>query len=272
MSMDLITLMITAALLHRPLRQGRAFLAAALGGLYAAVGLLLPLPPPFGFLGDLAMGGVICLAAFACKGLSPLRLLKDSAVFALSSAVLGGVMTAIYSLLNRLHLPFDALEGDGLSVWTFALLTAVASFATLRGGRLMGLSQKTKTVTLEVILFGKKLTLSAMVDTGNLLKDPISGKSVIVAELSALSPALPPALQKAFESGNLSHCLSDPAIACCLRPIPTRTATGEGMLFALRPDELTVISGKLRQKGDHLIAPAPLRQAAQGFDAVFPLD
>ena len=272
MSMDLITLLITSSLLHRRVSRLRAILAAALGGLYASLALLLSLPPPLGFLGDICMGFLICLVAFYKRKTPFSRLIKDTALFVLSSMILGGVMTGVYSLLNRLHLPFEALEGDGLSVWTFALLTAVAGLATLQGGRLMGLSHKTKTVTLEVTLFGTTLTLCAMVDTGNLLKDPISGKSVIVAELEVLAPALPSALLAAYRKGNFADLLSNSPPTLHLRPIPTRTAAGETLLFALAPDSLTVLQGRERLPSDHLIAPAPLSGSARGFDAIFPAD
>lgn len=272
-SMDLLCLLITASLLHCPVRRWRAVTAALLGGGYAVLSLLLSLGGAISLLLDLCGALLLCLVAFHSAGQGFWRSVRASLVFALCSMTLGGVMTALYSLLNRWNLPLDALQGDGLSVWTFALLSAVASIATLRGGRLSALSQKTKRITLSLSLFGKELTLSAMVDSGNLLRDPVSGKSVIVADLSRLSPILPAELARAYQSGDFSEWMQDYTRAKKLRPIPTQSAMGKGILFAIVPDRLLLHpEGKKPFPADYLIAPAPLGESAQGFDAVIAPD
>ena len=271
-SMDLLCLLLTAALLHRRLTRWRAVLGAVLGGAYAVASLLLSSGGLPTLLGDLSAAVAITAAAFYTRGTRLKGLLRVALVFALTSMILGGVMTALYSFLNRLNLPFEALQGDGLSVWTFALLTTVASVATLRGGRFLGLSRKTRAVTLRLTLFGKRLTLHAMVDTGNLLSDPVSGRSVIVCDRARVAPILPPALAAAYQTGDFGECLGSYEFVGRLRPIPTRTANGESILFALVPDALTLIEDR-NGKGeptptDYLIAPAELGSAAAGFDAV----
>ena len=52
--------------------------------------------------------------------------MKITAVYVLVSMILGGIMTALYSCLNRLEIPFESLQGDGLSVWLFAALMTAA--------------------------------------------------------------------------------------------------------------------------------------------------
>ncbi len=273
-SMDLLCLLMSGSLLHRRITRPRAAIAAAVGGVYAVVALLFGAQGILGLLCDLAAAVVICTVAFYVKRTTLLSLLRISAVFALTSMILGGVMTALYSGLNRLDLPFESMQGDGLSVWTFALLTAVAGVATLRGGRLMGLSRKTKSATVHVTLFGRQVTLRAMVDTGNLLRDPVSGRAVIVCDYNAVSKILPPALASAYRGGDFTACLASYEFATRLRPVPTKTAAGESMLFAIVPDSLTVteVEGGTKKgepfPADYLIAPASLGASAQGFDAL----
>ena len=180
-------------------------------------------------------------------------------------------MTALYAALNRLDLPFSALEGDGLSVWMFALLSAVAGVATLRGGAFLGLSRKTESVTVHATLFGREIALTAMVDSGNLLRDPVSGKSVIVADAGCLSAVLPPALLRACTSGDCTEWLSCHEQAKKTRPIPAQTAGGETLLLAIVPERLRLTVGKDTYDADYLIAPAPLGDTAKGFDAVISL-
>ena len=134
---------------------------------------------------------------------------------------------------------------------------------------MFGISQKTKSVTVHAKLLGKEITLRAMVDTGNLLRDPVSGKSVIVADLNRLSPMLPPALLRAYTTGDFSNWLDTYEHARSIRPIPAKTASGSSLLFAIVPDELTVSAGReAPYRADYLIAPAPLGESARGFDAV----
>lgn len=268
LSMDLLCLLITAALLHRRLSRMRAILAAAIGGLYAAAALLLGLSGLVGLTCDLFAAALMCTLTFGMRQRSAWRFLQPIPLLLLVSTMLGGVMTALFSLLNRLDLPLEALSGDGLSVWSFALITAVASFATLKGGRVLGRSHQAKTVRVRAVLLGREIELVALVDSGNLLRDPISGKSVIVADVEKLAGVLPQDLLLACKSHRVSDFLPSRDYARLCRLIPTKTATGNTMLLALLPDALTVSDEKSRLCADYLIAPAPLGDSAQGFDAV----
>ena len=267
-SMDLLCLMISAALLHRKVVRWRALVGAALGGAYAVAILLIGLDGIAGVAADIAAAFVICAAAFAEKKVGFGALLQVTAVDALTSALLGGIMTAMFSWHNKLALPLESLQGDGLSVWMFAVLAAVAGILTVRGGKFFGRSGKTRSVTLEAELFGKRVTMRAMVDSGNLLRDPISGKSVIVAEKELFRGILPDAF---FRDGGRGW-IPDHATAVKVRLIPTQTATGAGMLTAFLPDSLTIVEGSSRIPSDFLIAAADLGPHAQGFDALVPAD
>lgn len=270
-SMDLLCLMIVGALMHRRVARWRAVLAAVIGGGYAAGALLLGLDGVLGFACDCAAALLLCAVTFATRGSRFRRTLQCVPVLLLVSMLLGGVMTGLYFLLNRLHLPFESLQGDGLSVWTFALLSAAAGIVTARGGRFWGFAKKTKRVTVRATLFGHEVELAAMVDSGNLLTDPVSGKSVIVADLERLSSALPPALISACRRGDPTAWLSTYENAKLTRPIPTKTATGQTLLLAIVPEKLTLTVGEDTYPADYLIAPAHLDATAQGFDAVIAL-
>ena len=270
-SMDLLCLMIVGSLLHRRVRRLRAILAAILGGLYAAASLLLALDGAVGFACDAGVAILLCVIAFHTRGEKFRAVLKNAAVFVLTSMLLGGIMTGLYSLLNRLSLPLESLQGDGISVWIFALVTAVAGVLTARGGSFLGFSGKVSHVTLHAVLFGRAVELCAMVDSGNLLRDPVSGKSVIVADVERLRPLLPPDLLRALGEGDPIRWLTTHENAKRARPIPTSTATGQSLLLALVPDSLTLTVKDQTYPADYLIAPAPLGGAAQGFDAVIAL-
>lgn len=273
-SMDFLCMLITGRLLHRCMAMWRLLLGAVLGGVYAAFALLLGFSGVLGFLLDCVTAILLAAIVFASRGVRIWRVLQSALVYVLVSMVLGGIMTALYTWLNRMELPFEALQGDNLSVWLFGLLALVAGIATSRGGRFLGLSQKTRSVTVKAVLFGRSVELRAMVDSGNLLRDPVSGRGVIVADRERLRAALPSDLLKEGKEGEravFSWLDRSSKHASQVRLIPTYTATGSGLLVAVVPDRLTVREGKECYTADYLIAASSLGESAQGFDAVIPL-
>lgn len=269
--MNFLTLMITATLLHRKVSRFRAWLAAAAGGLWAVVALFSGVE---GVLGLLLDALVICLmsaAVFATKQTTARVLLKCTLVGTLTSMILGGVMTALYSLFNRISLPLGETTENNGSLLVFVLIAALAGLATVQGGRFLGLSKKSKYVTVNAVLFGKAVTFSALVDTGNRLREPISGRSVIVADSARILALLPSPLSAALKSPSPEAWLSDERYAKQIRLVPTNTATGNKMLPAILPDKLTLTDGKATYPADYLIAPAPIEHSAD-FDAVIAMN
>ena len=275
--MDLLALMLTAVLSHRRILRRRALLSAFCGGIYALAVLLLDVGGFFGILLDLLAAAGMILIGFAGKRISFRSLARLFAVFVLISALLGGIMTALYYWLNQLHLPSEFGQGDGISVWMFSLLAIAAAVMTLRGGRFFGVSGKAREMAVEAVLFGKPIRLRAMVDSGNLLTDPVSGKAVIVADWKRLRGLLPPQLFRPVNDPARLRWMSDYENARRVRLIPTRTATGEGVMTAVLPDALTLIESPPRKSGreqshpaDYLIGFADLGASAADFDALIP--
>ncbi len=267
-SMDLLCVLLTARLLQTVAARWRVLLAAAFGGGFSLWVLLFGIAGWLGLFLDLAAAFVICAIAFARKGTGFGRLAKITAVFFLVSAILGGVMTALYSLLNRLDLPFEAFAGESISVWMFAILSLAAGILTLRGGRFLGISAKQKRVRVEAVLFGKRVTLNALLDTGNLMHDPIGGRSVVVAEASRLRGVLPREVFLPPGDPAREMWLRNYENARRVRLIPAKTAAGEGVLSAIVPDSLFLQVEKESRPATHLVALAELGDRAHGFDAL----
>ena len=269
--MNLLTLMISATLLHRKVSRWRAWLAASVGGLWAVVALFSGVEGFWGLLFDAVVIFLMCAAVFATKQSTVKMLLKCTLVGTLTSMILGGVMTALYFLFNRIHLPLADSSENSSSLLIFALIASLAGLATVQGGRFLGLSKKSKSVTVSAVLFGKAVTFSALVDTGNHLREPISGRSVIVADKTRILAVLPKPLSVALTSPSPEMWLSDSRYATHIRLVPTNTATGNGMLPAILPDKLTLTDGKVTYPADYLIAPAPMEHSAD-FDAVIAMN
>lgn len=274
MSMDLLCLNLTAALLHRGVRRWRLLLASAVGGGFALAVLLLGVDGAFGVALDVLAAGGICAIAFARRGVRrksvPLVAARTVGAYFLLSVLLGGVMTVLFQWLNRLHLPFDAISEDHISVWLFAVLALVSGLLTRNGGRLLGFSHRVKTAVVNAVLFGRPVTFLAMVDTGNLLRDPASGRSVILCNADKLRDVLPAWVFLPVGDPRRVEREYSYATARRLRLIPSATATGTALLTAIVPDSLSLTDRDGTRECDFLVAIASLGENAAGFDALLP--
>lgn len=263
-SMDFLCLYLTAKLLSERLSTVRGIIAAAVGGVYANITLLLGLSGGVAIAFDLAVCAVICLCAFFRKGRIkriPLYILVYVAV----SAALGGIMTALFYLFNRTGI-FDFIretDGDGISVWLFALLAAVSAAITLIGGRGAAKKMSAREVELEVTFLGRTVKLRGISDSGNLLREPLSGKPCIVVDRQALGKML---------SGRLSEILSKGCAAglegLCdeeqrrIVLIPAKTATGTDMLVGIRAERVIVRQDGKEREADAVLALSELEVGA----------
>lgn len=155
---DTLLLLGTNRLAGYPVAWKRAALAGVLGGVYAGCCIL----PGFYFLGNL-FWRTVSLAAMAVIAFGWNRsAMRRAVIFFLLSMALGGL-------------------AQGLHSGSFASLmfaTAGLVLLCMVGVQIPLGTQKFQPV--ELIWQGQRLHLTALVDTGNTLRDPISGGSVLV--------------------------------------------------------------------------------------------
>ncbi len=269
-SMDLLCMLLVARLLSRRVSLLRMVPAAAIGGLYSVAALFIP-SNATGFLLDLAVCILMCLLAFRQRREKITSLLILSAAFLLSSLLLGGIMTAIFHLLNR-YAPSPELGGEdgGMPLWLLAPIAALSSLITWLGGRFLRKRAQIREAELAVSLGNRRAVMRAICDSGNLLRDAISGRAVVVADLRYAEFLLPPGCPSAEEWGPGTLGALPSEVADRIRVIPTRTATSEGLLYALRPDAMTVTVGNSSRPTDALIAFAPLGRTLESGSAILP--
>jgi stage II sporulation protein GA (sporulation sigma-E factor processing peptidase) len=100
-------------------------------------------------------------------------------------------------------------------------------------------------------LGGADASLTALYDTGNILRDPVSGAPVIVVEFDALKTVLPEQVRSIFDEGResdlglLLRLVGDGALAARFRVIPFESLGRQhGILLGFRPDKVDVSSEK----------------------------
>lgn len=176
---DYLLLLSSARLAGEPLRRGWMTLAALLGGVYAAAVFL----PGWGFLElpvcKLSAAVVMTLLAFGGSK----RLLRVSLTFLGVSAAFGGGVLALQLLSG---------SGTVLDLRTTLLSAAVCYLLMTLLFRRAVRHTKQELALAELTLSGRKCRLTALVDTGNTLTDPHTGRPVMVAEGERLGALFPP--------------------------------------------------------------------------------
>ena len=188
-------------------RLGRMVLAVGMGGLYT----YLCLQPGLYFLGNLLLR-IICLAimAIVAYGISP-RVLRVSAVFAFLNVAFGGSLLAI--------------SGGG----TVRTLCTAGMVCVLCCVKFYTDNNQVDYVPVELTYGGKHMCITALHDTGNTLRDPITGQWVLViggdvaCELTGLT------------KDQLKSPLDSLDAICGLRLIPYHTVdSNNGFLLGMK--------------------------------------
>lgn len=284
-SMDFLCFFVTARLLRRPFRVWRCILAAAMGGVYSVAILFVKMNTILGLVADLGFCVLMCLCAYGTKDKRVSEFFLHTTVYFGVSMGTGGCMTAMYSLLNRIDLPLEEVEKnpDGISVWLFGALAVISGTVAMLGGKLFKSISIDTISTIKITYKGIELNVIGMTDTGNLLKDPISGKPVVMIDSNALEGVLSKAVIERALMGDISGVMSeDPSHK--VRIIPLRTVSGSSMVCAFVPDKMSInVSEKKKNASadryfeiEALFAPAKLKfskeRSARGCAALIPAD
>ena len=112
-----------------------------------------------------------------------------------------------------------------------------------------------------------------MSDSGNMLREPISGRPCIVVDIDDVAKIVPEKIIKAAKSKDMRiiERLSQND-ARRLRIVPIRTAGGDGALIALRADSVTLDCGGGAHEVDVLIALSDIDNTADGSSALIPTE
>ena len=276
--MDGLCLLLTGRLLHRKTPLWRVSLAAALGGVYAVFALFPAMGAGVSLLLDVAVCILMCAIAFKrCAGGRTYDLLLSAGVYFLLSMALGGIMTALYHLLNRagaakLLSGLTDSGGDGLGSWMFLLLALAGGGLSLRVGRLSRRAGRTAYCAVTVEINGAQAELIGIVDSGNLLRDPMGGRPVICVQRDKLTTILPPPLMAVLDGASTADIPLSPRDSRRVRLIPAGTATGSGLLYGFLPDRilLTRDGGSHVREVDAVVAVSPI--TTHGVEALVPTE
>ena len=242
-SMDFLSLYVTAKILHIKAVPKRLTLGALLGALYSLLALNSLPSGAVGFIITIAVSFLLTLTAFGRQ--SARALLHSTSVFCLTGFALGGGITAVCNMLNiwqnKKELVINGTHGVVYGDIPFGLLIILAlvcGLFSLISGRIAKRKSAIRAAEIKITVFGSTSSVTGLIDSGNLLKEPISGKPVIITTYEAARKLLPISMIPVFrDSPPLS---SDSPELSRLRIIPSSTVGGKSLLYAFLPDRVEV--------------------------------
>lgn len=237
---DLLLLLGANRLCGYPFRMRKTVLAALFGGIYGGVCLL----PGFYFLGNVFWRIVSLILMSATAFGLDFSAIRRGAVFVILSMALGGIATA--------------MQGGGAP----ELMGCAGAVLLLCVFASRGKLAHKQFVDLKIRYKGKEMTVTALCDTGNSLRDPVTGESVTV-----VSADVAKALLGLEETDLVSPVVTMERLHLPgLRLVPYR-AVGQpnGMLLAMKMDEVRI--GK--ENAGRIVAFAPqMIGKADGYQAL----
>lgn len=244
---DFLLLLATARLLRIPRKRWRMVLGALAGAAFSCLIFLPAMPAGLSVAVKLLAAGGILLIAFPFQGWLPY--IKAVAVFFIISTLFAGMAAALwfFAAPQGFYVVRGVVYYD-VSPLTLVLLTVISYGALCLFDRFIRKKAPVNREYRVLVTCGEEtVSLRALYDSGNCLKEPFSGSPVLVVRRGALEPVLPAGVREALEAeehpavplgGGMPA--GGTAARHRVRLIPFRSVGGEGLLPAFVPDRLTV--------------------------------
>lgn len=246
--MNYIILFATGYILKIKMKHWKLLLSGLLGSIYAVVSYLEILPLYSNIFMKILLSIGMVYLAYMPKGAK--QLIKQLVLFYLTSFVFGGCAFALLYFIK----PQDILMRNGVYVGTYPLKVAllgglVGFILTYIAFKVVKTKFRKKDMIYAIkIKIGKKsIQLKAMLDTGNLLKEPITGMPVVVVEKEELSSIIPITILEHIEEivgGDATNYISqeeEKEYLTKFRVIPfSSIGKQNGLMLGLKADEITI--------------------------------
>ncbi len=243
-TVDIIALYFAAAVSKTPTSVKRLFLLGILGASLATISVLLSEELMWELI--LSVAYFFLVAMLISRGLSFYRKIKAVLFFAAFEFLIGGLVSFAYEFMDKHFYSFfsnmnPASPNRRLLLLALMVLISVGVFKFFI--LLFSGTACEKAVLVEVELLGRVTRFEALVDTGNLLKDPVGGLPVIMVKrclAEKIHERFP------FDSSELSSI--DRCFLNRISLIPVSSVAGKCIAVGVRVDEIKISFGEKEGK------------------------
>ena len=235
-------------------------MSSLIGAIYTILAYVITIPIYSSFFMKFLLSIIIIYVAYNPQNVK--KMWKILIVFYLTSFVFGGAAFALIYIVK----PQDILMKNGLFLGTYPMksvvLAGIIGFIIIVTAFKIVRNRITKRdiyKNVKIEIDGKQIHLNAILDTGNMLKDPITGSPVIVVEKSILYEILPIELLDNIENilgGNLEKIPESikKQYIKRLKFIPfSSLGRQNGMLVGIKPNFIEIMDEQNSLKREDII-------------------
>ena len=258
--MNYIILYATAIISKSKIYYIRILIASFIGAVYVVLQYISKIGIYSNVILKIILSIIIIYIAFKPDDIK--KLFKISVLFYLTTFTFGGIATYLIYVLK----PQELVIKNGMYVGTYVLkvifvgaifgtVILIVAFKFAKNK----MTKKDMLCKVQIELNGKEIVLNTMIDTGNMLKEPLTGNPVVVVEKMALYDLIPKEILNNTESilgGDFKKIPEDikNEYISRLKIIPfSSLGKQNGMLIGIKPDKLKVITEQIEEEKNNVI-------------------
>lgn len=258
--MNSIILYATAIILKIKPKTVRIIISSTIGSIYAIILYVTNMKIYTSIISKIILSAIMVYVAFNPQNVK--KMWKQLLIFYLTSFVFGGVSLYLIYVIK----PQNILMKNGMFAGQYVLkvimLGAIVAFIIIKISlKIIKTKFNPKDIYCKIKfkLNGKQVETKAMIDTGNLVKEPITNTPVVIVESSLLYGVLPKEILNNLENilgGNLEEIPEEIQLEYIskLRCIPFASLGKQnGMLVGIKVEEMEIESEDEKKKTDNLI-------------------
>lgn len=245
--MNYIILYATTIITKTGPKPMRLFIGSFIGTIYSIVVVLNILEMYSNIIFKILVSIVMVYISLETKNAK--MLIKDLLIFYLTSFTFGGVTLALLYFIK----PENIIMKNGVYIGTYpikmALLGGILGYIIITAAFSIikrKISRKATYCNIEVSINSKTTSLKALLDTGNFLKEPITGTPVVIIESNVLKDILPKEIVeniKPIIDGKIGLDSELYELLPRMRVIPfSSLGKQNGMLLGIKADYINVFS------------------------------
>lgn len=238
----------------------RIFFASLIGAIYAIAQYVSKINIYSNTLIKIILSIIMVFVAYNPQNVK--KMCKQLVLFYLTTFTFGGVATYLIYVLK----PQNIIIKNGMYVGTYvlkvifigAILGTVILIIAFKFAK-NKITKKDMICKVKIKLNGKETILNTIVDTGNMLKEPITGNPVVVVEKTALYDLMPKEILNNTESilgGDFEKIPEDIKNEYIprLKIIPfSSLGKQNGMLVGIKPERIEVINEQIEETKNNAI-------------------
>ena len=242
--MNYIIIYATGVVMKKHIRHARIIIASLVGSLYAIVVYLNITKIVSNLLMKFILSVIMIVISFVENNYK--TLLKDILMFYLISFVFGGCSIALIYFINPKNVKIHNGVLVGMYPIKVTLIAGVIAFIIIQIAFKITknkLSTSDMICTVEVYINDRRKKVKVLIDSGNMLKDPINGYPVIIIEQEKIADILPKEVTEnisVMQGGDINN-INEKFISK-IRLIPFSSLGKEnGMLVGIKVEKIKII-------------------------------